>query len=68
MKVKKKVTLKKFIAGQLMHDKVGKIGTRSWLLRLGLWERCQIDGYINQIRTYSRNRLIGKWKLIANQN
>ena len=34
MKVKKKVTLKKFIAGQLMHDKVGKIGTRSWLLRL----------------------------------
>ena len=34
---------------QDMHDHVGKISTRSWLVRLDLWGWCHIDGYTTNV-------------------
>ena len=37
---------------QDMQGHVGKISTRSWLVRLDLWDRCHIDGYTTCIFSY----------------
>ena len=29
----------------IIHDHIGKISTRSWLVRLDLWGWCHVDGY-----------------------